>query len=420
METLIYILKAHLLFLILGGIYHFTLRNEKSFTFNRFYLLAIYGVSIIAPLLDFKLFTNVQFIEFSLLSGTTSDVGLNSPVQTASNNLYSFEVIFPWAYGALVSLSVLIFIIRFAKSFFQFKLLYRFAQFDFKQQVYWVEDDVPPFTFLNKTVLPSKLKYDENKKVIIKHEEAHRKTLHFFDIIWVEILSSILIFNPLNKKIKKYIVENHEYLADEYACKETQKESYVQLLVQQTLNPSKLQFVSYFAKPTILNRLSMLESNKNSKSKPFLVALCFAFISIIFACDLNQTEEVVLKQEKNPVSKEVVFENEDIDESRVFSIVEEQAEPRGGIQAFYDAIKQDMRGKYPQEAINEGIEGIVYVQFVIQKDGSISNVQVVKGIGGGCDELAVKVLKNYGDWIPGKQKGINVNSRRVIPIRFVL
>lgn len=103
----------------------------------------------------------------------------------------------------------------------------------------------------------------------------------------------------------------------------------------------------------------MLESNKNSKNKPFLVALSFAFISIIFACDLNQTEEVILKQENEPASNEKGLENEDIDESKVFSIVEKQAEPRGGIQAFYDAIKEDMIGNYPQEAINKGIQGIV-------------------------------------------------------------
>ncbi|WP_148230021.1 M56 family metallopeptidase [Marivirga tractuosa] len=269
-------------------------------------------------------------------------------------------------------------------------------------------------------MIPNTLKNDENKNVIIKHEEAHRKTFHFFDIIWVEILSSILIFNPFNKKIKKYIVENHEFLADEYACKDTPKTNYVQLLVQQTLNYKQLQFVSYFAKPTILNRLNMLRSNKNSKSKPFLVGLSLVLISTIFACDLNQSEEVVLKQESNSIPTNEVLQNDDIDDTRVLTLVEEQAKPRGGIHEFYKAISDDLQGNYPEQAIRNRIEGVVYIQFVIQKDGSLSNMQAVKGIGGGCDELAIQVLKNYGDWIPGKQNGENVNSRRVIPIRFVL
>ena len=422
METLIYILKAHLLFLILGGIYHFILRNEKSFSFNRFYLLTIYGVSIVAPLLDFKLFTKIRFIEPSLFNNTTFNPDIGSSSEAVTSNLITLEALLPWIYGALVTLSIIVFLIKFAKSYIQFKLLYRFARFDFKQKIYWVEDDIPPFTFLNKTLIPNRLKDDKNKNIIIKHEEAHRKTLHFFDIIWVEILSSILIFNPLNKKIKKYIIENHEYLADEYACKVTQKSNYVQLLVKQTLNQKQLQFVSYFAKPTILNRLDMLKSNKNSTSKPILVGFSLLLIATIFACDLTQTEEVRLKQESNSIAniEELDNNNNNIDDERIFTVVEEQANPIGGIEAFYDAIKQDLNGKYPQEAIEKRIEGIVYIQFVIQKDGSLSNIQAVKGIGGGCDELAIQALKNYGDWIPGKQNGKKVNSRRVVPIRFVL
>jgi TonB family protein len=67
-----------------------------------------------------------------------------------------------------------------------------------------------------------------------------------------------------------------------------------------------------------------------------------------------------------------------------------------------------------------GIEGTVYVQFVIEKDGSISNVQAVRGIGGGCDEVAVEVISNSEKWIAGKQAGQFVRSRRIIPIKFVL
>lgn len=420
METLIYFAKAHLLFLILGGIYHFALRKEKSFTFNRFYLLAIYGVSIIAPLLEFKLFKNITFIEPSLLSSNNTQSSLNNNQAALESSFLNLEVLLPWIYALCISISLLIFFIKFAKSYHQFRLLHRFARFDFRRKVYWVEEDIPPFTFLNKTLLPIKLQTDENKDAILKHEEVHRKTLHFFDIIWVELLSSLLIFNPLNKKIKKYVVENHEFLADKYACEITEKSHYSQLLIQQTINQSQLQFVSYFAKPTVLNRLNMLESNKKSKSKPFFVAISFALISLIFSCDLDPSEEVILKQETITVSDKDLNDNGEVNEETIFSIVENQAEPKGGIKAFYDAVSNDLEGRYPQQAIDMGIEGVVYIQFVIEKDGSLSNLQAVKGIGAGCDELAVEILENNGDWIPGKQNGKTVRSRRVIPIRFVL
>jgi TonB family protein len=420
MDTLIYILKAHLLFTILGGIYHFVLRNEKSFSFNRWYLLAIYGVSTIAPLLEIKFFNKITFIESAVLDKSNAETTYNSTLQAIESNLFSLEVLLPWIYGVVITISILAFIIKFSKSYYQFNLLHRSSKFDFKRMVYWVEDDIPPFTFLNKTLLPEKLKNDEHKDVIIKHEEAHRKTLHFIDIIWVELLSTVLIFNPLNKKIKKYIAENHEFLADEYACNCTQTTNYAQILVQQMLNQNQLHFVSYFAKPTILNRLSMLKSNRKSTFKPILVAFSFSVISLIFSCDLNPEEEVVLKPETRKVAENDLSTNNEVNESTIFAIVEEQAEPKHGIQDFYNAISSELENKYPQEAIEKGIEGVVYVQFVIEKDGSLSNAQAVKGIGGGCDKLAVETLKNYGKWIPGKENGVKVRSQRVIPIRFVL
>ena len=66
------------------------------------------------------------------------------------------------------------------------------------------------------------------------------------------------------------------------------------------------------------------------------------------------------------------------------------------------------------------ISGRVYVRFVIEKDGSVTDVQVVKGIGGGCDEEAVKVLENSPKWIPGKQRGNNVRVYMTVPILFLL
>jgi protein TonB len=111
-------------------------------------------------------------------------------------------------------------------------------------------------------------------------------------------------------------------------------------------------------------------------------------------------------------------EEEKADE--IFMIVEQAAEPVGGVKAFYAYVGDQLRDHYPAAAARMNIEGVVYIQFVIEKDGSITQVQAVKGIGGGCDELAVKVVKNSPKWIPGKQRGRAVRSRKVIPIRFLL
>lgn len=130
--------------------------------------------------------------------------------------------------------------------------------------------------------------------------------------------------------------------------------------------------------------------------------------------DLEMTEDTQIE--------DLVFEEDPGEEEvdQIFTIVEQQAEPKGGIQAFYDYVATELSDKYPRTAQRMGIEGVVYVQFVIEKDGSLTDVQSVKGIGGGCDEVAVEVVKNAPKWTPGKQRGRAVRSQRVIPIRFVL
>lgn len=75
---------------------------------------------------------------------------------------------------------------------------------------------------------------------------------------------------------------------------------------------------------------------------------------------------------------------------------------------------------YPEDAKEKGISGRVFIQFVIEKDGSVSNVKVMKGIGGGCDEEAVRVVKSMPKWKPGKQKGKPVRVNYILPVSFKL
>lgn len=107
---------------------------------------------------------------------------------------------------------------------------------------------------------------------------------------------------------------------------------------------------------------------------------------------------------------------EEVDE--IFTIVEESAAPKGGMSAFYKYVGDKM--KYPAQARRMGIEGRVFVEFVINKDGSITDVKAVKGIGAGCDEEAVRVVQSAPSWTPGKQRGKPVKQRMVLPITFKL
>lgn len=105
-------------------------------------------------------------------------------------------------------------------------------------------------------------------------------------------------------------------------------------------------------------------------------------------------------------------------EGEIFTVVEDQPQFEGGMPAFSQYVASKLQ--YPAQATQQGIEGKVYVQFVVEKDGSLSNITTVKGIGGGCDEEAVRVLKESPKWKPGLQRGRAVKVRMILPITFKL
>jgi len=123
---------------------------------------------------------------------------------------------------------------------------------------------------------------------------------------------------------------------------------------------------------------------------------------------------------EDDVIEEIVFEEpvEDEDPDQIFLIVEKDAMPVGGYRAFYKFVYDNI--KYPSQARRMGIEGRVTVQFVIEKDGSLSDIKILRGIGAGCNEETLRVIEKVPKWNPAKQRGIPVRVRRALSINFRL
>lgn len=115
-----------------------------------------------------------------------------------------------------------------------------------------------------------------------------------------------------------------------------------------------------------------------------------------------------------PVAKEEVIE-----EVEIFQVVESMPSfPDGGDDGLKKYLAQNI--KYPTIARESGIQGTVFVTFVVERDGSVTDVKVLRGIGGGCDEEAIRVVKNMPRWSPGKQRGKAVRVQFNMPIKFTL
>lgn len=133
--------------------------------------------------------------------------------------------------------------------------------------------------------------------------------------------------------------------------------------------------------------------------------------------EINMDTETTITETKTEIAP-VIVEEEKEDPNQIFLVVEETAAPVGGMPAFYEFVGKKL--KYPAQARRMGVEGKVFVEFVIEKDGSITDVKAIKGIGAGCDEEAVRVVGSAPKWKPGKQRGKPVRQRMVLPIVFKL
>jgi len=106
------------------------------------------------------------------------------------------------------------------------------------------------------------------------------------------------------------------------------------------------------------------------------------------------------------------------DENKIFTAVEQEPQPAGGIGKFYEYLSKNIR--YPAVAKENNIQGKVFLTFVVEKDGAITDVKVLRGLGSGCDEEAMRVLRAAPKWKPGIQNGRPVRVQYQVPISFAL
>ena len=167
----------------------------------------------------------------------------------------------------------------------------------------------------------------------------------------------------------------------------------------------------------------MVEITKQEEQKPQPVEMPKQTTQLEIVQDDVEVEDIEINAEvdQQEVIEEYVpveVEEEEVQEQEIFQIVEEMPSYPGGEQKLMEYVAKNI--KYPQIARETGIQGRVFVGFVVEPDGSVSNVKVLRGIGGGCDEEAVRVVKSMPKWKPGKQRGKAVRVSYMLPVNFKL
>lgn len=137
---------------------------------------------------------------------------------------------------------------------------------------------------------------------------------------------------------------------------------------------------------------------------------------------ITEAEKSVETSQPEPIYDEevdmIIEVGAESSSENIFSIVEKMPSYPGGQEEMNQFIQENL--VYPTAAKNVGIKGRVYVQFVVDKNGNITQEKVIRGIGGGCDEEALKVIRLMPKWIPGEQNGKEVDVKYTLPITFNL
>ncbi len=434
-----YFIEANLYLISIYLMYELLLARDKHFQFNRAFVLSGIALSLLLPLVSIPVSEAATPGEYIIMLPA---ITIGEAQQQSVTWLSGWWQIILIAYiaGGLIS--------AFNLSRQLSRLLRHLPFRGTERQDYngytvvATNGEIPTCSFFRYLFWDKSAELTEaEKQQILDHEITHIKQWHSADILLTEVLRVVFWFNPAVYMLKSRLTEVHEYIADRGATSSESIEQYSILLTQQVFKEYNIGLSNHFHNSQILKRITMLKT-KESKSLWRNIALLLpmlAMIITVFSCETGKNEtqsetKTVIPEESSTVtvnpaepstvtvipaeSSAVSDQSTSNKEDSVFIIVDIVPEPVGGMTAFYEFIGSNL--KYPEEAKKVGIEGKVFIEFVTDEDGKITNVVCVRGIGHGCDEEAVRVIKIAPAWKPGEKDGKKVKVRIILPITYKL
>ena len=293
--------------------------------------------------------------------------------------------------------------------------------------IYYSSRICSAYTFFRSIIIPLSLKENKDIDTIIKHEQVHVRQWHGLDNLYFQIITALAWFNPFIHLLAKELRQTHECLADEEAVEKTSREEYAHLLLSSAFG-NELNFplaagtaTPFFNSSLIKTRITMIYKSKTNRhfKWAYLALLPMLAAMTLYSCDKVQEENSVTAQHEE---KTAPASFTDVEQVPHFEGCEANATNDEAKACFQQGIMKFIgeNFQYPKTASALGIEGKVYVQFVVEKDGKLTDIKVMRGLGNGCDEEAIRTINLMPKWTPGKQEGKNVRVRYVLPISFKL
>ena len=426
-----YLVLVNVYLLLFYGFYALLLRKETFFNLNRLYLIAASLLSFFIPLIQSDWVKNLfitQKVQYTIYSSPVMSYQFQ-PIENSQVTVG--EVLLVIYLGGMIFLTA-----RFIWQLISLKKIFN--------------DPGPDaaYSFFKKVRLGDDLAGSE---AIAAHEKAHAGQWHSADILMIETVMIINWFNPVVYLYRAAIKHIHEFIADRQALKSgTDKKDYALLLLSQTFNAPAHQLVNPFFNQSLLKqRIMMIQKNNSRKVKLVkygLSAPLFILMLILSSATVNNSRTVQLLNNKvekvfllpavadtdtvkhlkttnivylpQPGKKTGGNFSETSGDKPVFTAVEQVPEFPGGIKAF--GIFLSKNTKYPKEARDKNIQGKVILSFIVEPDGELSNIRVVRGVDPILDAEALRVMNLSPKWKPGIQNKHLVRVAYSVPISFKL
>lgn len=451
-----YIVKVNLALTVFYLMYRYIFRNDTFFELKRFFLLAVYLIAFLYPLADLSAWMARQefvsalvglyktlllpsweaagpVVNPALAPGPATLAGVHAPAW------HGAEIAWSVVCGIYLTGVALLLTRRSIELGGLAKLLAKCRKTRLAgRRVYLFRGAEEPFSFFGFVFInPDRFDTEDTEKIVL-HESIHAEQLHSFDVLAAELAKIICWFNPFVWLLKREMMLNHEFLTDRTVVVKggVDRKAYQYCLIGKSFNSSEAaaDLYNHFSVLLLKKRIVML-NKKRTRRIGQLSYLMFVLMAGVLLLASNVDAAARTTAEEAPAPGPVVLpagfpataaQKDSVTPAQkksaqtddlVFTIVERMPELSTGMKVE-KFIARNM--KYPPAAIEEKLEGSVAVKFIVNTDGTVSDVKVVRSVAPVLDAEAVRVIESLPKFIPGSQRGKKVRVAMAYQVNFEL
>jgi TonB family protein len=411
---MMFLLRASIYLLVFAAGYYFFL-SRNHIAYKRFYIVFSFFTTIILA--------SVSHLPISshLLPGETFRLLLPEILITSNQDVTQTEIgeSKPSVF-TLLSYIPVIFLLFFFKSLILklvkiFNTIKKHPRVKYGQlELVILNNAHSPFSFFKWVFIPCDLRNSQHFDKVIRHETAHFRHGHTWDVVFLEIMRMLFWFHPCFYYMRNHLQELHEFEADKSVLKYYSRPEYQQALLDCTLGALLLPVTNPFNVSPIKKRFLMMNNNENYNLTEmiFRSVLIVPFLLAAFALQAIEMKhtETATTEFHSPTSVNV--------NDTVYTEVDVFPEYPGGDEARMQFLQTHLR--YPEKARIDKAQGTVFVSYIVEKDGQITNIKIIRSVSPELDEETIRVVGLMPKWKPGYKDNQPVRVQFNMPLRFVL